>query len=952
MPETPQKLTPNRDLQCYFFEPSAVAALSSTSESGFTVSGTWRQQFDWAVIEWNRDNVFEHPAFRNLPDGDLSGLTLSYQETRENCIPIDSTLYPTVAWDTLRIWADPGTGEQIYQVPLLSRPPAPGLTATPIVGSYAPASVQFTLMGSVTAGDYVGIAFLDEHYPYQMLDGDTAENAILNIVQGIQMYSATMWAEQSGATVTITYVGTVAGTGRPSAADSTTGANGNAIGAYAYVSGSQTEQWDAAWRMFSGGTSPTQWQITVAFGSLTDPTDTIQSAVHNVRKLRWTYAAALQPGSFVRSEFQVVVSNWTVTGTGRGYSVAGPGSQRIENDSWQVQYTGPWTVDTGNYSGASIHWTSGSSASQTSLSCTYSFPQDHLLYLGTMLIANGASVSVRIDTGTPFTMNLNVPGEVVLIRALLGELTAGTHTVTLTYESDVGTLFYFDFFEMALPATTLPTENTELRLTAATDWDTLHSQALAPERTAWMIDSLGFQARVNHYVGALWFYELNCVGQQYASATVTFSGSPDPNLITQIILGTYGQGPDSDNTIEHLNLIGDTTETLALAFAFLLNNGYTGVWAQASGSQLTIYSRAMGSEGETITIATSANTTNLTITLSGTISVAATETIPACTTFGGGVDGTWYTDLEAVPRLNRAVRDWSQSYFTALKGYGFDVTAAFSTEIGNGDPSTEAGIGQRYLDGTPVMVSTPALQTNFSPTSAAFWQQVHLDMATLMNAAGLTPYLQFGEVQWWYFPKLSTPVPPATPEPIGMTFYDDYTTSNFQAQYGRAMTAILSNTVDPATVPQEAAFLPSLIGSFTAQIRAFVRATYPNCRFEVLYPPDVNAFPLTAVINYPTSDWTPTNLNCLKTESFTFTGQHNLDLSFGSMTNVNAQGFPPSQRAHLAGVSDPMTSWLKEARLAEGLGFESVVLFALDQLCLIGYSLPLTRGMRRSTQLG
>ena len=76
----------------------------------------------------------------------------------------------------------------------------------------------------------------------------------------------------------------------------------------------------------------------------------------------------------------------------------------------------------------------------------------------------------------------------------------------------------------------LPTETAEIKLAAATDWDTEHSLALAPERTAWMIYSLGFQARVNHYVGALWFYELNCAGQQYASATITFSGSPDPNL--------------------------------------------------------------------------------------------------------------------------------------------------------------------------------------------------------------------------------------------------------------------------------------------------------------------------------------------------------------------------------------------------------------------------------------
>ncbi len=38
-------------------------------------------------------------------------------------------------------------------------------------------------------------------------------------------------------------------------------------------------------------------------------------------------------------------------------------------------------------------------------------------------------------------------------------------------------------------------------------------------------------------------------------------------------------------------------------------------------------------------------------------------------------------------------------------------------------------------------------------------------------------------------------------------------------------------------------------------------------------------FLLPEVINYPTGDWTPANLNCLKTESFTYTGERNLDLS-------------------------------------------------------------------------
>src|ERR1700693_3135747 len=151
MPDTLTKLRPDRDLQCYFFEPSAIAALSSTSASGFTVSGTWRQQFDWAVIEWNRDNVFEHPALRNLPDGDLSGITLTYRETRTNCIAMDSDLFHTVSWPFLRVWAPDDTGaEQVYQVPLVNH-------ATAVAEAYATAYADFTLSGTITAGDYVGI---------------------------------------------------------------------------------------------------------------------------------------------------------------------------------------------------------------------------------------------------------------------------------------------------------------------------------------------------------------------------------------------------------------------------------------------------------------------------------------------------------------------------------------------------------------------------------------------------------------------------------------------------------------------------------------------------------------------------------------------------------------------------------------------------------------------------
>ncbi len=913
MSETLEKLRPDRDLQCYFFRPSAIAALSETSPNGFSASGTWRQQFDWAVIEWNRDNVFEHPAFRYLPDGDLSGLTLTYDETRLNCIALDSDLYPTVDWPNLRVWADNGTGEQLYKVPLKNY-------ASPIVGSYQPATVQFQLGGTATAGDFVGIAFLGEHYPYLMNIGDTLEWAIQNIVAGVNAFSPTMTAAANGTTITLTYIG--AG---QTLADSTTGANGNRVGVYTYVSNSMSEQWDAPWRQLSGGTSPSQWRIVLPFASLQDPELGVIPA-NAVRKMRWTYSADLQPGAFARSEFQVAISNWTVTGSGRTCSVAGPGSRRIEDNSSAAHYTGAWSSGSGNFSGGTI---SSTSTNSSSVSCAYSSAQSHMLFLGTRLASAGTLISVSVDGQTPTTVNLCVPGEDVLIRRPLGQCAAGNHSVTLTHAGNPGTYFYFDFLEIAIPTTTLPSESIEGKLSFATDWDTDHSIALAPERTAWMINSLGMHGRVNHYVGALWFYELVRVGHQYASGTITFTGSPDPNMITQVILGRTDQPASTQNVIEHLNLTGDTVSTLALAFELELNRGYTAIRAQASGNQLTIYSRSMGADGNAITIATSPNTTNLTIQVSGP-------------TLTGGTDGNWYTDLQAVPRVNRAARDWTQSFFKALNGYGLDGVASFSMELGNGDPSTDAGIAQRYPSQGPVLLNTPSLQTNFSPASTTFWQEVYQDMASVLVAAGVRAYLQFGEVQWWYFPD----------DGSGMPFYDDYTASTFQTQYGRPLTVIGGNMVDPQTVPQEAAFLPGLIGNFTSQVISFVRTSIPDCRFEVLYPTDVNDTPLNRVINYPTEEWTPSNLNCLKTESFTYTYNRNLDLSATSIASGKSLSFPPSQRSHLVGISDPSTAWLKEARLAEAAGVESVVLFALDQFCLVGYSLPLSRGMRRGAQLG
>src|SRR6185437_13672255 len=322
------------------------------------------------------------------------------------------------------------------------------------------------------------------------------------------------------------------------------------------------------------------------------------------------------------------------------------------------------------------------------------------------------------------------------------------------------------------------------------------------------------------------------------------------------------------------------------------------------------------------------------------------------TTLSGGVDGTdvglsastdpnatalnsltnfWRTDLTFAPRMNRACRDWSSAFFEALKGYGLDVVAAFSTELAHVDPTSAAGMSQCYWDGTPVLLNTPAVQTNFSANSLSFWQGVYVSMAGLQADAGLTPYLQSGEVQWWYFPRST----------VGMPFYDQYTKQQFaSANNGELMGQIVDSDTAMDKFPREAQLLQGLLGNFTAGLRTALKAAFPTARYEVLYPGDVNTPAFNNAVNLPVGDWTPTNLTCLKTEGLSYASERNLDASLKCMRINAALGFSNAQRSHLVGMTDAKTAWMKEADLAQAEGVESVVLFAIDQFCLMSYRLP------------
>ena len=922
------------------------------------------------MVEWNRDNVYEHPALRYLPDPDLSGLELSYVEQRSACVPLESNIYPSVEWPYLRIWASDQNGEDVYFVKLTDH-------AQPVGSSYVNATATMTLTGSVSAGR-VGLAFigtfgssenplnanLEQHYYYDVLSTDTLATAAAGIAKAINTFSPDLAATSSGPSITCTY--RAQGYLRDK-----TGSNGNRVGVYGFVQGSSTLTWQESASSFSGGSFPAQYRIKISFGSLQGNKGKPDGALatiptKNVRKVRWTWAADLQTGNYSRSEFQVIISEWQVTGTGREYFVAGPGSRRIEDDDSSVAYLSTaggadWTVPApGNYSGSRIRVTDRAGSSCT---IQYAEPAHHQLYVGTRLLAAGALVHVSIDGESGGTLDLSLSGEDVLVRLPLGEMNPGPHTIVLSHSGGpAGTdaaetcYFFFDFLDIVYPTKYLPEFPAQPQVSLATDWDTLHSIALPAERTAWMIWKLGFHGRVNHYAGAIWFYELFRPGQQYATVQATINNSGgSPTGYAELDIGTGL----SRVTFQHLNLPDDTNETVAQALAFLINQGSVAIWASANGSQVTVSARRMGTEGNGFEVTAPALESTVNITLSGN----ALE---------GGVDGTdvgfdpndpnalairaltqyWRTDLSAEPLINRACRDWSKAFFSALAGYNIDCVAAFSTELAHVDPRPAAGMAQRYADDSPVWLNTPAIQTNFSPASTKFWTQIYMDMAALQEAAGLVPYLQSGEVQWWYFPKSKFvssdgQLMNAGDAGIGMPFYDDYTTRKFLTVFGRSLPVLMSDA-DPTGFTVESGFLAELIGQHTRTIRTAVQASHPNARYEVLYPVDTNSTALNRVINFPTADWVPGNLNCLKTESFSYTYSRNLDSSYGSMRTSADRGFANSQRSHLIGIGDAKTAWIKELNLAQSQGLESVVLFALDQFCLIGYPVPPLQNQSRT----
>jgi hypothetical protein len=1017
MSETISKMQPDRTLYVASFSPqSAIGTIHYASATGFELSGRFNALTDNVILEWNRDNDFEHPQVRYLPDGDFTGLTLSYDFTHTGVADIASAIFPYTGFPYLNIYA--GTDESLYQVPLKNY-------AAPVSGdAHQPASATITLGGATTANDAVTVLFFGEAYSYTVVtSGESPSLAVASLVSQINSQSPTMTAAAGtnpgdlvlttqrlgddanlirGYTLTIGHLiqatGAVAIGGTPATGDQAsltitlasgasftssytvqsgdgTGTvaqqlanaiNGNSgnnstNGVAAFWPGSggaatillvswqggvtgnsivyqgsstggttisptvatnmsgggqatPTETWTPAVFQCAGGHSPA-WQVTLPFGSLTDINGRTVPATP-IRKMQWLFSPPLPDSQAIAfQEWSAQFSNWTISGTGTTLLKCAAPGVRYEDDSNEVTRSGSWTRTWGQYSAGGY---SASGNGGDYLQLTYHSPYTHDLYAGVFQDNFSGIALITLDGVSQPNQDL-YGGAYDSYRArvkLASGIAPGIHTVRLTVSgaknaASSGWNCNVDFFEAVSPGDWSDPVVVNTNVGFATDFDTA-ALSLSPQRLAWGMYQLGIQGCVDHFIGIGQFCERSRQGGSFPQCVYTFSGSATPN--DQIFLN-FG-----DSAAGHYVQIGDTIATIVQALAFEINEQFSAIFATYAGSVLTVTVRDP----------------SFSLTTSQQVIGAGTETISVTGSLTGGTVGVWQVDPTFATAVNRGTRDWHQDYAATLQGLGMAVVFSYSTELIN----PPAVFGQQYPDGTSVLTSNNSIQTAFRPETESYWQQVYLQTAQLMVTAGVTPALQFGEIQWWYTPNAS-----------GMAYYDSYTTAQFLAINGRALHVFLTNNDDPTLWPTDAAFLRGQLDAHTSAIKSYVEAACPTTLFEVLWPMDVND-PSTRRLNYfvnlPAS-WTPGQFATFKSEAFGYTIDGDMtDATSAIRFPMDGQGFSPAQSRHIVGIFGYPWPWQRVLTLAGRANLGGISLWAYDEFCLFALPLPLPAEVRKA----
>jgi hypothetical protein len=931
-PSTLAKLDPRCTLNLRGFDRrGAAAALCQVTADAFQVHGVFRDMADFAVLKiWDADNFFEHYTLRYLPDFDFTGVVLTFDLHYAGLQPIDSPKFNWIDWATLDCVRADGSTAQVKLWDF----------ATLQAGAFAAAQATVTVVDNgLQAFDRVTLWLNNIAFDYIVPNPATGVTAATIAAALRDQINTANWpalsptlgliATSSGAALTVTAArwGTVntAGTAvtwtggekfTAIPAGSTIWINGTAYTVDSVVSataltltasaGTQTGvrylaqrggrdgnmltlyglwknanlTFDAAEYALAGGSSDCTWRVSIDFTA---------RGVDQLREAWLTFAPALANGAaYADTEWTATFTNWGCTDPNGKLplQVAGPGSVRIgSRDRW-AKFTGAgWAEQDANNLWRGFARVSNTTGDQVRV--RYHCQHTHDLWLGTALYKDKGIVQVSLDgdTPTPLDCYLDAEPPVMTRRRVRAAVAAGQHellvTVTGTKHADsLNTWFTFDYLEAAVAADPPAPATVYTNVSAALDYGTDHTYKLPPGRIVAMLDRMGLHGPMNEYVSVFWWNQRQRVGGVWKTLTVQFGGTWVDGDAAFVQIGAFTMGKSV--------FPADTIGTIAAHFAHFINGTLVAMWAETTGTagELRIHVRTPV-WGDTHSVS----------------KVSAAGTMATSGDLAVGTEGTWVVDDAATPVLNVAARRWHEDLYHQVAAKGWQIVSAFSMELVNPPEGPGAVWAARYADGAIVETDTGfgGLRTthcSFTAPVLAYQKQAFLEAAALMDAAGLTPWLQFGEFLWWFFSSVARSVVGVTGNQIqtntahglatgaraviagtrvldgtrtitvtgadtftvdgavlpgawtgagqvrsgSMGFYDAETTAAAATALGHALTVFTCQDDDPDAFYSgaDAAWLAGRIQAHADAIRTHVQASYPAAKFEWLHAYDVS----------------------------------------------------------------------------------------------------------------
>lgn len=875
-----------------FDRRGASASINNVTQTSFKVTGVFNDLADFVTLYlFDSDDFFGHLyTSKYLPKFDLTSVVVDFDLTFTNCYFPGSYKNPSVPWGSLQwVKADGTSGSSP-----LALSAATGGVAASVVFTIGGTPAAFDRVQLIFLGNTIFDYILDGSDTISTVINSTTANinGYIGLVKQINNANASdpisnpFTATGSSTQITVTSTSqSIDGNSIQFFTQYKTSGTTTILPANAKMTGGIDPASVHVTLNFSTLTLTNlkQCWLTIAPNQQYDSSGSAQTG---------------QTFSKVNFSYEISNISITDPGTLTGLKMADPTKSVVvdSRDVWAV-FSGSWNQEAGFYHyGFSKASLTVDDTVIITYSCQYT--HDLYLGTALYSDRGKFGVELDGSPLSDLDCYLPVASQIITRRQITTGVTAGKHKLVLTVKAkngaSSGNVVYFDYLQAVVEADPQDPTTTYSNISAAFDYDTDQTYKISPARSLFLLSQTGFQGGLDVYAGVFFALIRRRRGGNFHSAVLTVSGTLNPGTgfgdgdTFFITIGTTTFGVAA--------YPADTLNSIAQRFVNAINSLFVGIWASRTGTgelTITVLSPINGFflsiTSTTLSGATFTKTGDIGILNNESFYIGGTEGIwevdPIQTSplnkafidfisdFDSVMTGAslaltvaFSQELLAPPDANTIAGAWIQRFAdssTVLTstGFGFwgfcyvEVVSGFGTitieATGHGFISgyvisinnsgaytitvTDADhftlVGSASV-GDVIRVQLQTSQINFNPaTVTTYIGNCYLQLAGLLSA----PYLQFGEVGWWFFPGLSPT------DTRGMAFYDAYTADAANTTLGRALASFVSPNDDPSVNSYaDANFLQDQIETHIHTIAQLVLGSFAGAKFSMLWPNDVN----------------------------------------------------------------------------------------------------------------